>query len=126
MKKIIIIIFLLIFTGCSKTIYIPVESVKTEYRNVLQRDSIYILDSVFMSVKGDTVYKEKYKTIYKDKLKRDSIHINDTIRIPYPVDKIVEVNKLNWFQKISMYGFTSIIVGLIIWFLIKIKVWKRF
>ena len=122
----IIIIFLLIFTGCSKTIYIPVESVKTEYRNVLQRDSIHILDSVFMSVKGDTVYKEKYKTIYKDKLKRDSIYINDTIRIPYPVDKIVEVNKLNWFQKISMYGFTSIIIGLIIWFLIKIKVWKRF
>lgn len=122
----IIIILILILTGCSKTIYIPVESVKTEYRNVLQRDSIYITDSVFMSVKGDTVYKEKYKTIYKDKLKRDSIHINDTIRIPYPVDKIVEVNKINWFQKISMYGFTSIIVGLIIWFLIKIKVWKRF
>lgn len=126
MNKIIILLLILIFTGCSKMVYIPVESVKTEYRNVLQRDSIHILDSVFMSVKGDTVYKEKYKTIYKDKLKRDSIHINDTIRIPYPVDKIVEVNKLNWFQKISMYGFTSIIVGLIIWFLIKIKVWKRF
>lgn len=107
-------------------VYIPVESVKTEYRNVLQRDSIHILDSVFMSVKGDTIYKEKYKTIYKDKLKRDSIYINDTIRIPYLVDKIVEVNKLNWFQKISMYGFTSIIIGLIIWFLVKIKVWKRF
>lgn len=126
MNKIIILLLILILTGCSKTIYIPVESVKTEYKNILQRDSIHILDSVFMSVKGDTVYKEKYKTIYKDKLKRDSIYINDTIRIPYPVDKIVEVNKLNWFQKISMYGFSSVIIGLIIWFLIKIKVWKRF
>lgn len=126
MNKIIFIILILIFTGCSKTIYIPVESVKTEYRNVLQRDSIHILDSVFMSIKGDTVYKERIRITYKDKLKRDSIYINDTIRIPYPIEKRVEVNKLNWFQKTSMYGFTSIIVGLIMWFLIKIKVWKRF
>ncbi|MCC8199024.1 MAG: hypothetical protein LIP06_10745 [Tannerellaceae bacterium] len=89
--------------SCSKTIYVPVESVRTEYRDVYTRDSIVVRDSVYMKVGGDTVWIEKYKTLYKERLVRDSVFLNDTIRVPYPVDKIVYQNKLKWYQEGLIY-----------------------
>lgn len=113
----------------TKTIYVPVESIRTEYKNIIQKDSVHVLDSVFYVIKGDTVFKEKYRTTYKDRLLRDSIFIQDTIRVPYPVEKQVITNKLNLFQKTCVYGFSSIIgaflLYIIIWLLKKkyLKIW---
>lgn len=61
--------------GCTKTVYVPVESVRVEYQDRYLRDSIYRYDSVYFAVKGDTVWLEKYKIIYKDRFFRDSIFI---------------------------------------------------
>lgn len=88
MRLFCVFLAILIVSACTKQIYVPVESVKTEYRDVYLRDSIVMQDSVFLRVKGDTIYLEKYKTIYKDRILRDSIFKNDTIRIPYPVEVI--------------------------------------
>lgn len=81
---------LLVFCSC-RTKYVPVETVKidTIYINKLQRDSIYMYDSVFVKDKGDTVFVEKYKYLYRDKLVRDTLYINrtDSIQTPYPVEK---------------------------------------
>ena len=54
------------FCSC-RTQYIPIESVKTEYnvRDSIRYDSIYQHDSVYLTVKGDTVYQYKYKYLYK-------------------------------------------------------------
>ena len=101
--KTILLVFIIILSGCTKQVYIPVESVRTEYRDLHTRDSIYLRDSVFMLQKGDTVLIEKYRYLYKDKLIRDSVYINDTICIPYPVEKIVSVNKQKWYQETLMY-----------------------
>lgn len=114
MKKWIFLFLLISSISCTKTVYIPVESEHTEYRDFHTRDSIYLRDSVFMMIKGDTVTIEKYRYLYKDKLIRDSIYINDTIRIPYPVEKIVSVNKLKWYQKILIYiGLGALVLFLI-------------
>ncbi|MCD7977729.1 MAG: hypothetical protein LUG51_11440 [Tannerellaceae bacterium] len=119
--------FILIWMGCcllmscSKTVYVPVESVRTEYRDIYTRDSILVRDSIFMREKGDTVWIEKYKTLYKDRLIRDSVFINDTIRVPYPVEKIVYQNKLKWYQEGLIW------LGLVCLFLFAGRlVWKRF
>ena len=107
----------------TKTIYVPVESIRTEYKNIVQKDSVHVLDSVYFAIRGDTVFKEKYRTTYKDRLLRDSIFIQDTIRVPYPVEKATTTNKLNWYQKISVYAFSAMLLGLlgyiIIWLLKK-------
>lgn len=101
--------WILIFAGsyllvsCGKPIYVPVENVRTEYKEVHTRDSVYIQDSVHVKEKGDTVFIERYKTIYKDRHLTDSIIINDTIRVPYPVEKIVYENKLKWYQSGLIY-----------------------
>lgn len=90
---------LLLVCSC-KTKYVPVETVKidTIYINKLQRDSIYMYDSVFVKDKGDTVFVEKYKYLYRDKLVRDTLYINrtDSIQTPYPVEK--ELTKWQQFR----------------------------
>lgn len=97
------ILFILAFASCkTNTVYVPVESVKTEYQDHFFRDSIYLKDSVFMLIKGDTVWVEKYKYLYRDKLIRDSIFVTDSIQVPYPVEVVKEVNHLKTWQVILM------------------------
>ena len=108
---IVILIALMLFTSC-KTKYIPIESVKIEYRDKIQRDSVHLYDSIYVDrfTKGDTVFftKEKYK--YRDKIVRDSVYKSDTIRIPYPVKgDTKEVNKLKWYQEACIW-FTSLVL----------------
>lgn len=92
---------LFVIYSCRTVKYVPVETVKvdTTYINKLQRDSIYMLDSVYVKDKGDTVLIEKYKYLYRDKLVRDTMYISkvDSIQVPYPVEK-----ELTRWQKIRM------------------------
>ena len=94
MKRLVYIIILLIlavcFTSC-RTQYIPVESVRTEYktRDSTRYDSIYQRDSFYTLVKGDTVYQHRYKYLYRylTTNRTDTILKSDSIRVPYPVEK---------------------------------------
>ena len=88
-----------ITVGCTRMVYIPVESVKTEYINKLSVDSIFMYDSVYLKEKGDTIFMEKYKYSYRDRLRLDTVIQKDSIRVPYPV--IVE-KKLTWWQRIKL------------------------
>lgn len=121
-KLFVCLFILLLLCGCrTKTIYVPVESVKTEYQDRIIRDSIYQQDSVFFAVKGDTVILERYRTLFKDRFLHDSIFIQDTIRIPYPVDKVIEVNRLKWYQETLMWLGVIVLVVLMLW-LVKRKI----
>lgn len=103
MKYIFCLIVVLFLSGCkSKTIYVPVESVKTEFIDRHQLDSVFVHDSILIRASADTFWIEKYKTIYRDRLRVDSIVRNDTIRIPYPVIETREVNRLRSWQIVLM------------------------
>lgn len=101
MKILSLLILSLIAFSCRSIQYVPVETVKTEteYVDRWRRDSVHVRDSVFVLVKGDTVYIDKYKTIYKDRIFRDTTYIDriDTTRIPYPVEK-----RLTRWQSVKM------------------------
>ena len=61
MKRIILLIPLLLvlslFTGCKiKTVLVPVDRVKIEYRDRLRVDSVYNRDTVNIYERGDTVF----------------------------------------------------------------------
>lgn len=94
MKRLLYIIILLTlatcFTAC-RTKYIPVETIRTEYktRDSTRYDSIYQRDSVYMLVNGDTVYLYKYKYLYRYLTinKTDTVIKTDSIQVPYPVEK---------------------------------------
>lgn len=57
------------------------ESNHTRLSNTTQRDSIYLHDSIFVHIRADTVYLEKWHTRYKDRLvtKTDTV-TNEVIR----------------------------------------------
>ena len=104
MKRLIYIIILLILAICfvsCRTQYIPVESVRTEYktRDSIRFDSIYQRDSVYMLVKGDTIYQYRYKYLYRylTTNRTDTILKHDSIPIPYPGEK-----QLSRWQTIKM------------------------
>jgi len=121
MKALIYIIILLMSAICfisCRTQYIPVETVRTEYktRDSTRYDSIYQRDSIYTLIKGDTVYQYRYKYLYRylTTNRTDTILKNDSIRVPYPVEK-----RLNRWQSIKMelggWAFGGIILfGLII------------
>lgn len=89
---------ILLLASCSKTVYVPVESVRTEYTTAYSHDSIYVSDSVIIRTKADTVWYEKYKIRYRDRLLRDSIIVIDSVQMPYPVEVVKEVNQLKDWQ----------------------------
>lgn len=115
MRKLINFILLLslsfiTFSCKSRIVYVPTESVKVEkeYIDKWHRDSIYVQDSVYFAIKGDTIYKEKYKYIYKDKIVRDSILVSDSIYVDRPIPVDVEVpyypKWLVWLAIIGVIG----------------------
>lgn len=87
----IILLTSAIWSSCRTTEYVPVEVIKsdTTYINMVQRDSIYQLDSIYIRDKGDTVLITKTKYIYRDKLIRDTVYASrvDSVQVPYPVEK---------------------------------------
>lgn len=94
MKNLLYIILLTLaisLTSCRSIKDVPVETVKTEYktRDSIRFDSIYEHDSIFLFVKGDTVYKEKYRYKYRYLTinKTDTVMLTDSVQIPYPVEK---------------------------------------
>ena len=119
------ILLLCFCSSCKTPQYIPVETVKTEYRDNYVRDSIYFRDSVFVKERGDTLIMEKYSYLYRDKIVRDSIFKTDTIRIPYPVEVIKQVKKpLSSWQSFQVWcGRIALIIllFLIVYFVLKLK-----
>lgn len=90
------------------------------YIDRLKRDSIYQRDSIYIIVKGDTVFKYQYKYSYRDKLVRDTVAVVRRDSIPYPVEvsKYVE-RKLSWWQTTLLWS------GVLAWLLIILILWRN-
>ena len=90
------------------------------YIDRLKRDSIYQRDSIYIIVKGDTVFKYQYKYSYRDKLVRDTVAVVRRDSIPYPVEvpKYVE-RKLSWWQTTLLWS------GVLAWLLIILMLWRN-
>jgi len=115
--------------SCRTPQFIPVESVKTEYRDKIIRDSIYLYDSVYVKEKGDTLIFERYRYLYKDKLIRDSVFICDTIRVPYPVEVVKPVKAkrtLSGWQNFQVWCGRLALIGVLLGIIIFVLKKKRF
>ena len=87
----IILLTLAICFVSRRTQYVPVETVRTEYktRDSIRVDSIYNQDSIYVLVKGDTIYQYRYKYLYKYQYlnRTDTVIKVDSVQVPYPVEK---------------------------------------
>lgn len=106
-------IYILIFSiGCT-TKYIPVESIKTEYVNKVEKDTILIKDREIITKTGDTVYIIKNIIEYKIKNRIDTVLKTDTIPIIKEVEIIKEVNKIkDWQLALMVLGGVMVTVFL--------------
>ena len=109
------------FVSCRSVQYVPVENIRTEYktRDSIRVDSIYNQDSIYVFVKGDTVYQYRYKYQYKYQYinRADTVIKTDSVQVPYPIEK-----QLSRWQSIKM-ELGGWAFGLVIAFVLIIIVW---
>ena len=113
----------------STEIAVPITNTKIEYRDRFLYDSIYVHDSIFTLIKGDTVYISKNKETNRLGNKTDTIIKTDTIKVPVEITKTItkteiqvkETNKLYWWQKSLMYLGLSVLISGLVFLIIKIK-----
>lgn len=112
---VIIALVVLALVCCScKTKYItqteykevPVVLHDTIAKNIWRIDTTIVKDSVYFSIKGDTIYKERYNTKWRIKVAHDTI--SKVVEKPVEVvrnsvkNETKEVNRLYWWQKVLM------------------------
>lgn len=121
MKKLLIILLILIaFTACkTKTVLVPVEHVKIEYKDKLRIDSVYNRDTMYLFTENDTVYLQSIK--WRERFRIDTVNLIKVDSIPYKVEVIKEVNKLTKWQQIRLDALNIIVILILIYALIKIK-----
>lgn len=81
----------LLTSSCARVQYVPVESIKTDSVRVVdvQRDSIFIQDSVIVREKADTIYVTRWRTEYREALRVDTFEVFRTDSI----QNIIEVER---------------------------------
>lgn len=121
---IIIIILMLAFCSCKSVEYVPVIEHKTDtvIQTKVQRDSVWLHDSISVKEKGDTIKIEKWHTKYVEKQVHDTTYISktDTVPQPYPVTEYVE-KKLSTWQVVLMTIGTLALMGILIFIVLKLK-----
>ena len=116
----LLLVILSLFTGCkTKTVLVPVEKVKIEYRDRLRIDSVYNRDTVNIYERGDTVYLQTIK--WRERFKFDTVSVVRVDSIPYPVEVIQEVNKLTKWQRWRLNALNIIAIIIVAYVIIKIK-----
>ena len=127
--------------GCRTTRYVPVESVRTEYKDRVAtvhdtvRDSVrvsndvYRHDSVLIKMQGDTVYVERWHTLLqssslqnrseRSKAAHDTLYVTrtDSVRVPVPVERKLtkwEKTKMDFGTAAMVISAMAIIAGIVI------------
>lgn len=115
-------------SSCTTTQYVPVETVRTDSVRIVdvRRDSVYVMDSVIVKSKADTVYVTRWRTEYKEVLRIDTSlyeRVDTVITV-----KIVEMELTEW-EELSMDVGNGVLlvaiiaaIGAIVWVIIKIAI----
>ena len=128
-----LVMLAVVLCGC-KTKYIteteykevPVVMHDTVAKNIWRIDTTIVKDSVYLAVKGDTIYKERYNTKWRIKMAHDTI--NKVVEKPVEVlrtsikTETKEVNRIYWWQKVLILLGCASLIDLIVQIY---KFWKR-
>ena len=114
MRKVwLVLVVCVVMVGC-RTLPEPV-AVRVErdsiYLSRVERDSVFVRDSVLIREKGDTVYRDRWRVEYRERVLRDTAYIerNDTIT------NVVEVEKaLSWWERTRMAAGDVALLGLVV------------
>jgi len=115
-------------SACTKTVYVPTETVRTEYKDRvvenLRTDTVALRDSVAVYINGDTVKITKYRDRWRTRteVRRDTVTSvrTDSVAVPYPVERKLT----KWEQTKQDCGefaiaFMVVALAVIAWLVIK-------
>lgn len=109
------------FTSCKSVEYVPIIEHHTDtlIKTNVQRDSVYVHDSVTVTQKGDTVLMDRWHTKYVEKQVHDTTYVSkiDSIPTPYPVEVKVE-KQLTWWQQTRLH-----LANILLWLLAIVTVY---
>ena len=114
-------------SSCTTTKYVPVIEHHTDtlIQTKVQKDSVFMHDSVEVRIAGDTVTIDRWHTKYISKEVHDTIYQSktDSVPAPYPVEVIKEVPaELTMWQRMKMKVGGAAIILLLLAF--AIWVWR--
>lgn len=124
---ILALLMCILMGSCRSIQYVPVETIKHDsiYINKVEKDSVYIQDSIYIKEKGDTVLIEKWKTRYVSKYITDTLFVTkvDSVQVPYPI----EIPLTKWEQRYMTMGKVSVgvYVGLLLAFVLWLINWIK-
>jgi hypothetical protein len=121
MKKTLLLLAILsLFAGCkTKTVLVPVEKVKIEYKERIRVDSVYNRDTIQIYKKNDTIYYEKIR--WRERFKIDTVSVVKVDSIPYKVEVVKEVNKLTKWQRWRLNALNVLALIIVVYLFIRIK-----
>lgn len=117
MKKTILLLMLaMLLASCTKAVYVPVETVRTDtlYRGAARVDSVVSSDTVRVMNRGDTVFSEviRWRTMVRER--HDTVHDSrvDSVAVPYPVEVVREVEReLTAWEMIRLRSWWAFLVA---------------
>lgn len=121
---VICMVLCMLFASCTTTKVVTVERVKTDtlIQTKVQKDSIWLHDSITVSEKGDAIRIEKWHTKYIEKQVHDTTYISKTDSIPYPVEVIKEVpRQRGWLEKTLLGVGGMALMALIVGIAVRVK-----
>ena len=123
---VLILLLILLCCSCTKRVYEtqyveqPVYLHDTLRSTIYSHDTTIVKDSVYLSINGDTIVREKYNTIERIKVAHDTImrFVEKPVEVVREnnVCKQVEVNRIYWWQKLLMVigGIGVVVVGIMV------------
>ena len=123
---VLILLLILLCCSCTKRVYEtqyveqPVYLHDTLRSTIYSHDTTIVKDSVFFSIKGDTIIRERHNTIERIKVAHDTImrFVDKPVEVvsTKEVCKQVKVNRIYWWQKALMWigGIGLVVVGIMV------------
>ena len=127
MKNIILLIILLLLWSCSSRVkFVEQERVRTEWRDRLriERDSIYLHDSVQIERRGDTVFRDRWHVMTKRFSIHDTVYMSRVDSVPYTVYVEKPPNAIRSFINKATTSLL-VILAIVAFFAIGFKIWIR-
>ena len=127
MKNIILLIILLLLWSCSSRVkVVEQERVRTEWRDRLriERDSIYLHDSVLIERRGDTVFRDRWHVMTKRFSIHDTVYLARVDSVPYAVYVEKPPNAIRSFINKATTSLL-VILAIVAFFAIGYKIWIR-
>lgn len=109
----------LMMCSCKSVEYVPVIEKEVHHDSIyftnVQRDSVWLHDSISVKEKGDTIKIEKWHTKYREKQVHDTTYVAKTDSVPVPYEVKVEVPaKISKTQKaLMMFGLLSLMAAIV-------------